>query len=135
MSYPTKHGLSVHQGRWCKKRKNAKKPSRKGTVADRVVQRMKTEKHQESLAKVQIGQSDLENVYTFVYLGGAIACDGDPEVAVRHRVNVACGRFGEYRNVLVTAKLPISTRLRLYRSLIVSTMTYCCAWFLTDKVK
>ena len=25
MSYPTKHGLSVHKGRWCKRRKNTKK--------------------------------------------------------------------------------------------------------------
>ena len=29
MTYPTKHGLAVHKGRWCKRSKTAKKPSRK----------------------------------------------------------------------------------------------------------
>ena len=52
MSYPTKHGLSLHKGRWCKKRKNAKKPSRKGTVADRIVQKKKKEEQQKSYPKV-----------------------------------------------------------------------------------
>ena len=37
MTYPTKHGLAVHQGRWCKGRRTAKRPSRKGTVADRLI--------------------------------------------------------------------------------------------------
>ena len=55
MTYPTKHGLSVHQGRWCKKRKNAKKPSRKGTVADRIVTRHKVEELHKTLDKVKIG--------------------------------------------------------------------------------
>ena len=43
MTYPSKHGLSVHQGRWCKKIMNARKPSRKGTVADSVITRYKVE--------------------------------------------------------------------------------------------
>ena len=43
MSYPSKHGLSVHKGRWCKGRKRHKKPSRKSTVVDRVVQRHKVD--------------------------------------------------------------------------------------------
>ena len=49
MTYPTKHGLAVHQGRWCKKRKTSKKPSRKGTVADHIIKRMKTEVPQTTL--------------------------------------------------------------------------------------
>ena len=40
MTYPTKHGLAVHKGRWCKKSRNARKPSRKGTVADRIIKKM-----------------------------------------------------------------------------------------------
>ena len=59
MSYPTKHGLSVHQGRRCKKRKNAKKPSRKGTVADRIVQKKKKEEQQKSYPKVKNGNEEI----------------------------------------------------------------------------
>ena len=136
MNYPTKHGLAVCQGRWCKKRKNARRPSRTGTVADRLIKRYKTEKHQEQLPKVQIRQEVLENVYSFVYLGAEIASDGDPEVTIKHRINIAWGRFGEYRQVLSATKLPVSTRIRLYRALIVSTMTYgCCAWLFTAQMR
>ena len=136
MNYPTKHGLAVHQGRWCKKRKNARKPNRTGTVADRLIKRIKTEKHQQQLPKVQIGQEVLENVYSFVYLGAEIASDGDPEVTIQHRIGIAWGRFGEYRQVLSATKLPVNTRIRLYRALIVSTMTYgCCAWLFTTPMR
>ncbi len=136
MNYPTKHGLAVHQGRWCKKWKNAPRLSRTGTVADRLIKRIKIEKHQEQLPKVQIGQEELENVYSFVYLGAEIASDGDPEVPIQHRINIAWGRFGEYRQVLTASKLPINTRIRLYRALIVSTMTYrCCAWLFTSPMR
>ena len=93
MTYPTKHGLAVHQGRWCKKRKTSKKPSRKGTVADRIIKRMKTEVHQATLPKVHINNSELENVYSFTYLGADIPADGNPEVAVQHRTNIAWGQF------------------------------------------
>ena len=137
MTYPTKHGLAVHQGRWCKKRKTSKKPSRKGTVADRIIKRMKTEVHQATLPKVHINNSELENVYSFTYLGADIPADGNPEVAVQHRTNIAWGRFGEYRTTLLSTKLPRSTRVRLYRTLIgQTTMIYGCeAWSFTEKIK
>ena len=137
MTYPTKHGLSVHQGRWCKKRKTSKKPSRKGTVADRIIKRMKTEDHQATLPKVNINNNELENVYDFIYLGADIAADGNPEVTVQHRTNIGWGRFAEYRTTLLSTKLPIHTRVRLYRALIgQTTMTYGCeAWMFTDKIK
>ena len=40
-AFPTQHGLSVHKGRWCKDRPTAKIPSRKGSVADRIISRQK----------------------------------------------------------------------------------------------
>ena len=51
ISYPTKHGLSVHQCRHCKGRITEKKPSRKGTVAVRIITRLKIEEFQKSLVK------------------------------------------------------------------------------------
>ena len=36
-TYPSQHGLSVHQARFCKKRKTNKPQNRKGTVADKIV--------------------------------------------------------------------------------------------------
>ena len=136
MTYPTKHGLAVHKGRHCKGRRTAKKPSRKGTVADRIITRLKVEKHQETYDKVKIGTEELENVYSFVYLGAEIASDGDPEITAKHRCDVAWGRFGEYKKSLMSAKLPIGIRVGLYRSLITSTMTSSSeAWLMTEKVR
>ena len=136
MTYPTQHGLAVHKGRWCKKSKTAKKPSRKGTVADRIITRMKVEEYQSSLEKVQMGQEELENVYSCVYLGAEIAGDGDQKVTMKHRSDIAWGRFNNYRNVLLSTKLPIPLRIRLYAALIVSTMIYgSSAWLFDEDLK
>ena len=53
MTYPSKHGLSIHQARFCKKSKTAKKPSRRGTVADRLVKVLKTENSAELVPEGQ----------------------------------------------------------------------------------
>ena len=136
MTYPTKHGLSIHQARFCKRRHNAKKPSRKGTVADRLITRIKIKSKQDELPKVHIGNNELENVYTFTYLGAEISGDGDSEITVQHRCNIATGRFNEHRFILISTKLPVQMRLRLYTVLVVSTMIYgCSAWFLTNRIK
>ena len=135
-TFPSKHGLAVHKGRWCKKRKTAKQPSRKGTVADRIIQKIKVDKHQQTLPTTKIGDEELENVYAFAYLGAEIAADGNPEITIRHRINIAWGRFGEYRHVLTSTKLPVGIRVRLYVALIVMTLTYACgAWLFTDDLK
>ena len=137
MSYPTQHGLSVHKGRkFCKKRKNAKKPSRKGTVADRIVQKRKKEEQQKNYPKVKIGNDEIENVLNFEYLGADVPNDGDPEVPVVHRCNVAWGRFGQYAKTLMARSLPVAARVRLHRSLITSTMAHSCeAWQFTKRMQ
>ena len=116
MSYPTKHGLSVHQGRWCKKRKNAKKPSRKGTVADRIVQKKKKEEQQKSYPKVKIGNEEIENVLEFEYLGANVPNDGDPEAPITHRCNIAWGHFGKYTKTLMASSLPVAACVRMHRT-------------------
>ena len=136
MAYLHKRSLNIHKGRWCGRRNSDKKPSCKGTVADRAVKRAKTVKHQKELDPVKIGNEQLDNVYTFTYLGAEVAGDGDPLVPVQHRCNVAWAKFNEYRKVLTSAKLPVAKRVRLYKALVVSAMTYSSeAWFITPEVK
>ena len=136
MTYPTKHGLAVHKGRWCKKRKNAKKPSRRGAVADRIVNRHKVEQVHKGLDKVKIGTEELENVYSFLYFGSEVPSDGDPDVTLKHRIDIAWARFTEYWKTLTAAKLPINMRIRLMRTLVTSSLTYASdAWLFTSKMK
>ena len=54
--------------RFCKG-PNWKKPSRKRTVADKIITRMKVEEPQKSLPKVMMGDQKLENAYVMVHLG------------------------------------------------------------------
>ena len=83
-----------------------------------------------------MGENTLDNAYSFVYLGAEIAADGDQEVTVKHRCDITWGRFSEYRKVLTTTKLPLSLKLRLFETLIVSTMIYgSSAWFLINNIK
>ena len=135
-AFPTQHGLSVHKGRWCKGRPTAKIPSRKGSVADRIISRHKVEEKHRLYEKVKIGDEELENVYTFNYLGAETASDGDASIPVKHRCDVAWGHFNQYRKTLTSAKLSVKNRTRLYIQLIVMTMTHGSeAWVLNTKVK
>ena len=51
---------------------------------------------QENYERIKIGEEELENVFTFVYLGAEVPADGDPLISVKHRCDIAWGRFGEY---------------------------------------
>ena len=136
MTYPTNHGLAVHRGRWCKRSRRAKKPSRKGTVADRIISRMKVEEHQKTLPTVKMGQEELENTSSFVYLGAEVPGDGDQKVTLKHRCDIAWARFNEYRTVLTSTKLPVKLRIRLYAALVISTMIYgSSAWLFEEKLR
>ena len=50
---------------------------------------------QHTLPATRIENEELKNVYAFVYLGSEIAGDGNPEITIRHRINVGWGRFGD----------------------------------------
>ena len=88
-TYPSQHGLSIHKSRFCKKRRTKRPQNRKGTVADKIVKQHKVEQHQGTLEKVKIGDEEIDNVYGFVYLGADVPADGNPEIPVKHRCNVA----------------------------------------------
>ena len=123
----------VHKGRWCRGRRKRKPPSRKGTVADRIIKMRKVKAKQAELPQVTLGNQTLENVYSFVYLGSEVAGDGDPTIPVKHRTNVAWGRFGEYRRVLINTKLSINIRLRLYSAIVGSTMLHGSSAWIANK--
>ena len=135
-AFGNKHGLMVHKGRWCRGRRKRKPPSRKGTVADRIIKLRKVKAKQAELPHVTLGNQTLENVYSFVYLGSEVAGDGDPTIPVKHRTNVAWGRFGEYRRVFTNTKLSISIHLRLYSAIVGSTMLLgSSAWIANENTR
>ena len=58
------------------------------------------------------------------------------EVPITHRCNIAWGRFGQYTKTLMASTLPVAARVRLHRTLIISTMSHSCeAWQFTKRAQ
>ena len=96
---------------------------------------MKVVQHQSKLKKVLLGTNELQNVYSFIYLGAEIAGDGNHETPLKHRSDVAWGRFKNMRTTLTSTKLSIELRVRLFAAVIIPTLIYGCeAWSFTKKI-
>ena len=132
--FPTKRGLAIHIGRWCDGGKTVR--SRKGSLADKKVQHEKRKEHENELPHVILEGQQLENVYSFEYLGSRIQCDGDETADVEHRMAIAQNVFNSLIHMWADHRLPMSMKLRLYKSAVCSSFTHACeAWKFTDPVR
>ena len=122
----------MHKARWCDRRKNR---SRAGSLADKAVQIAKRKVNEESRQQVVINGEPIDNVYSFVYLGNHVQCDGEDEADVKHRMSIAQATFSKLWHIWTDHRLPVSLKLRLYCAGICSTVTHACeAWCLTNNV-
>ena len=64
--------------------------------------------------KICCGESLLNNVFTFKYLGHHFQADGDAGHAVEVRMGQARSRFGELHHVWSSSQLSLGLKLRLY---------------------
>ena len=60
-----------------------------------------------------LGNEYLENTYSFVYLGSELAGDGDPLIPVKHRTDIAWGRFVVYQSIHKSIELDIVSAMLL----------------------
>ena len=113
-------GLKMHMARWCDGGRTQR--SRVGSLTDKAVKSSKRRAAEASLDKVVIGSDPpLENVPHFQYLGSSLQGDGSDEADVDHR-------WADHR-------LLRTTKLRLYRVCVCSSLTHCCeAWTLNRTV-
>ena len=131
--FPTKRGLAVHQGRWCDGGKTTR--SRKGSLADKHVQHKKRKAKEEERPHVTLDNTQIDNVYSFTYLGSCFQADGDDMADVKHRINLAQATFSGLHHLWRDHRLPISMKVRLYQAAVCSSVTHACeAWDLTDPV-
>ena len=132
--FPNKRGLAIHIGRWCDGGKTIR--SRKGSLADKKVQLHKRKELEHNLPHVTVEGQQLENVYTFEYLGSRIQCDGDESADVEHRLIIAQNVFNSLHHMWADHRLPISMKIRLYRTAVCSSFTHACeAWTLVKSVQ
>ena len=127
-------GLNIHMARWCDGGRT--KRSRVGSLTDKTVKSSKRRAAEASLGKVVIGSDPpLENVPNFQYLGSRLQGDGSDEVDVRQRLEIAQSAFSSLSHLWADHRLSRTTKLRLYRVCVCSSLTHCCeAWTLNRMV-
>ena len=133
LSFPKKRGLSIHLARWCTGGQVIR--SRKGTSADKAVQHVKRKQLEDQRSHVNIEGEDIENVYSFEYLGSRVQCDGEDMADVTHRMNIAQAQFSSLYHMWNDHRLPTSMKLRLYKTAVCFSLTHACeAWDMSQRV-
>ena len=104
-----------------------------GTLADRKVRRNKIAEAQKQLPSVTCQGAELENVFSFKYLGSLFTADGDHSRDVEKRCAMAQSRCGDLRAVF-SSSIPLKLKLKIYKTAVCSLLTYGSeAWRLDSK--
>ena len=74
--------------------------------------------------KVMIEETELEQVDNFIYLGGVISDSSSSENDIKRRVGLAMGVVQNLNSIWKSKDIRISTKLELYRVLVLSIATY-----------
>ena len=132
-TFPTHIGMKIHAARWCDG--GVTQISRRGSLADRAVQTAKRRAAEALLSQVYVGNTPLENVYSFEYLGARMQCDGAGDAVVRHRMAIAQTTFGSLSSIWTDHRLSRALKLGTYQLAVCSTLTHASeAWTLTEPV-
>ena len=132
-TFPTQRGMKIHAARWCDG--GVTQRSRRGSLADRAVQTAKRRAAEALLSQVYAGNTPLENVYSFEYLGARMQCDGTDDADVRYRMAIAQTTFGSLSSIWTDHRLSRALKLRTYQLAVCSTLTHASeAWTLTEPV-
>ena len=132
--FKNERGMKIHRARWCDG--GATIRSRKVSLADKAVQHEKRKALQKQRARVVVDGKELEDVYSFDYLGARTQCDGDDEADVRHRMSIAQAVYSSLWHMWKDHRLPRTMKLRLYRLAVCSTLTHACeAWSFTSRIQ
>ena len=132
-TFPTQRGMKIHAARWCDG--GVTQRSRRASLADTAVQTAKRRAAEALLSQVYVGNTRLENVYSFEYLGSRMQCDGADDADVRHRMAIAQTTFGSLSSIWTDHRLLGALKLRMYQLAVCTTLTHASeAWMLTEPV-
>ena len=73
---------------------------------------------------VMVDEEPLEEVAHFDYLGSRLASDGDAERDVKARIGKAQYAFASLRNIWKAKHISTATKIRIYRSKVLSILLY-----------
>ena len=78
----------------------------------------------EESGTIQVGGGSIENVDEFCYLGSVISRDGSCDKDIKTRLGKASSTFGRLTSIWKNKRLNLQVKLRLYQSLVLSTLQY-----------
>ncbi len=129
--FDTARGLGVHV-RSCPLRSRERG---QGSKSVKIAKRLLKVEECRDEEKVKLRGEELQNVFSFCYLGVELSADGDSLHAVEVRLATAGVRFGKLYEVWGSQKLYVSLKLRLYIAAVVSVGTHGFeSWNFTEAV-
>ena len=82
-----------------------------------------------------IREGAIEAVNDFIYLGAKMQADGDSEPDVKRRISKASQAFSMLKNIWKSKRLNRNTKIRIFRSNVVSVLLYGCeSWKATTTI-
>ena len=85
---------------------------------------------------VQLFGEDIEDVEEFIYLGSTMAADGSSDADVKARLAKARQAFRTLRNFWKNANISQQTKLRIFKTNVLSTLLYGSeSWKITQAIK
>ena len=80
----------------------------------------------------QIGETEIEEVLKFIYLGGLVTKDGGAGEDIRRRIGQAYAAYFKLQKVWKSSKIFTKTKIRIFKSNVVSVLLYGCeSWRMT----
>lgn len=96
----------------------------------------KKKEAQKNRPAVKCEGAPLDNIFLFKYLGSVFAADGSHDHDITRRITLTMKRYGQLRNVFSSPDVPLSLKLSIYKSAVVSILTYGSeAWALTPRLQ
>ena len=127
---PARRGTLIHEARWCTG--DPFERSRRGTLADKRVQRKKREDIAAAKPAVLLNGTVLDNVYQFTYLGSVQCAGGDTMEDTLRRIAQATAKYTALLHVWSDNQLSRDLRVKLYYVRISTVLLYGSETWLLD---
>jgi hypothetical protein len=75
---------------------------------------------------LQLGQTEVENVQEFVYLGSLITWDNDCSKEIKNRIGKASGAMTKLRKTWSRKEISLATKVQLLNACVFSVLLYAC---------
>ena len=116
--YKTVRGLKCHITRTHPKRKWH------GSTAAKDTKTQMRKAAQDAKPHVKLGETDIDNVWVFKYLGSRFRADGSHLEDIKARIAIAMTTAGKMRSIWASRSTPLPLKLRIYKVGVCSKLTY-----------